>query len=281
MKRSLVLLAAALALPIAEAQAAKPPPRVLVYSGTVGFKHASIPVSLRALDRMADRSKKFTVRFIDKPAQLTASRLARADIVLWDNTTGAESPFTPEQEAAYVKWVSCGGGHMGVHASADSYKDWPAWLELTGAFFRIHPITPTSISEGGPPEKQGAGQPEARIVVENRTSRITRPWHDKRQFQMREEYYAFDRDPAETLSDFRPLLAFGGFTEPAVAERWDREYADEQPLAWTASYRGRNRIAYTNLGHSGRTWLRADFQTSLREAIRWVGGKRPRAGCLD
>lgn len=275
------LVALLAAAPAAEAKRkAKPkPPRVLVYSGTVGFHHQSIPFGNAVLARLARLTKRYRVSFIEKPEELTAERLAKADVVLWNNTTGAESPFTDEQQAAYVKFVSCGGGHMGVHASADSYKDWPEWAELTGAFFKVHPITPGSIADDQSPEHEGWGEPEATILVKDRTSPITAPWHDVHSFKQHDEFYAWDRDPAATLKDFRPLLAFGGFTDPLVSAQWASNYAAEQPLAWTASFRGLNRIAYTNLGHSASTWHRGDFQDSLVAAIRWVGGKRPKAGC--
>ena len=281
--RRLLALCGLLALAAGSADAAaaeRKPIRVLVYSGTEGFRHQSIPFGNAVIARMGRLTGRYAARFVDEPAQLTRPRLARADVVLWNNTTGAASPFTDAQEAAYVSWIRCGGGHVGVHASADSYKDWPAWAELTGAFFRVHPITPTSILDDASPEHEGWGEPEARILVADRTSAITRPWRGLDSFLLHDEFYAWDRDPAETVRGFRPLLAFGGFTDPATAARWDAEYAPEQPLAWTGSFRGRNRIYYTNLGHSAATWHRGDFQDALVSGIAYAGRERPARGCL-
>jgi len=257
-----------------------PPPRVLVYSGTAGFRHASIPHGNAVLARLSRLTGRYTVQVIEKPEELTAARLVASDIVLWNSTTGAESPFTDAQEASYMSWVECGGGHMGVHASTDSYKDWPGWAELTGAFFKTHPITPTSAADDSAPEHEGWGEPEASVIVKDVSSAITTPWRGRDSFLLRDEFYALDRDPAATISDFRVVLAFGGFTDPVVDLLFGSNYAPEQPLAWTGSYRGRNRISYTNLGHSAGTWDRGDFQDSLLEAITWVGGKRPSLSCL-
>jgi type 1 glutamine amidotransferase len=289
MTRVATLLACLLAVLVAvpDAGAAKKqqrktaePPRVLVYSGTAGFRHNSIPFGNAVLARLARITGRFSVELIDKPQELTAARLAASDIVLWNSTTGAASPFGDEQEAAYASWVGCGGGHMGVHASIDSYRDWPEWAELTGAFFASHPITPTSIQDDQEPEHEGWGEPEATILVSDQTSRMTRPWRGQDSFALRDEFYALDRDPAQTLADFRVLLAFGGFTDPAVAAGFGSNYASEQPLAWTGSFRGKNRIFYTNLGHSTATWHRGDFQDSLVEGVAWVSRRRPRRPCL-
>ena len=268
------------ALVAAPAPATAAPPHVLVYSGTAGFRHLSIPYGNATLERLARLSGRYTVEFADQPSQLTTERLGRSAIVLWQNTTGTASPFTDEQETKYAAWVGCGGGHMGVHASADSYKDWPVWAELTGAFFASHPVTPTSAADDRTPEQEGWGEPEARILVKDEVSPVTAPWRGMASFLLRDEFYAWDRDPSGTIADFRPMLAFGGFTDPLVALMFGGDYADEQPLAWTGSFRGRNRISYTNLGHSAATWNRGDFQDSLLEAIAWVVGKRPDTACL-
>jgi type 1 glutamine amidotransferase len=257
-----------------------PPPRVLVYSGTAGFRHGSIPHGNAVLARLARITGRYTVELIDEPDELTAARLVASDIVVWNSTTGAESPFTDAQQDAYMAWVACGGGHMGVHASTDSYKDWPGWAKLTGAFFKSHPITPTSAADDSPPEHEGWGEPEARVLVKDASSSITTPWRGRDSFLLRDEFYALDRDPAATIEDFRVVLAFGGFTDPIVSLVFGSAYVPQQPLAWTGSYRGKNRISYTNLGHSAGTWDRGDFQDSLLEAITWVGGKRPDLSCL-
>jgi hypothetical protein len=73
------LVALLAAAPAAEAKRkAKPkPPRVLVYSGTVGFHHQSIPFGNAVLARLARLTKRYRVSFIEKPEELTAERLAR------------------------------------------------------------------------------------------------------------------------------------------------------------------------------------------------------------
>ncbi len=263
----------------ASAEAANPP-RVLVYSGTAGYRHASIPRGIAVLERLAGMTGRFSITNVDQPGQLTKERLGAADIVLWLSTTGGASPFSDAQESTYIDWVSCGGGHMGIHASTDSYRDWPAWAELTGAFFKIHPITLTSAADDTTPDHEGWGEPQATILVTDQESPTTAPWRGKSSFLLQDEFYALDRDPSKTIRDFRVTLAFGGFTNPVEAIAFGGNYAPRQPLAWTGSFRGLNRLAYTNLGHSAATWNRGDYQDSLIETIGWIGAKRPDEACL-
>ena len=76
------------------------------------------------------------------------------------------------------------------------------------------PVTPTSAADDQTPESEGWGEPEANILVKDKRFSITAPWHAADSFTQRDEYYAWDRDPAANIADFHPLLAFGGFTDP-------------------------------------------------------------------
>jgi Trehalose utilisation len=58
-------------------------------------------------------------------------------------------------------------------------------------------------------------------------------------------------------------------------------YEEHQPIAWKKTFRGGGRVFYNNMGHSDSTWDVPAYQTSLVEAVKWVGGKRPDAACLD
>jgi type 1 glutamine amidotransferase len=253
---------------------------IFVYSGTAGFRHISIGHAKEVLAHVLDLSGRYSVEFSENPADLTPKLLARTDIVLWLNSTGAASPFNKAQQAAYISWLKCGGGHVGVHASADSYKDWPHWAEVTGAFFASHPITATSAADDQTPQWEGWGEPEATLLVLDRKHPATRPWARTKSFNMRDEYYRWDGDPADKLKKFRPLLALERFNDPVVAQMFGGDYAPRQPLAWAASFRGLNRVFYTNLGHSVITWDRPDFQRHVLGGIDWVAAKGPSATCL-
>jgi type 1 glutamine amidotransferase len=251
-------------------------PHVLVYSGTEGFRHLSIPHAKDVLRQAAARSGAFTVELSEDPQVLTTETLERVDAVVWLSSTGSESPFSDEQEAAYVEWMRCGGGHVGVHASADSWKTgWPEWVEVTGAFIAGHPLTATSIADDQFKDPDGMlvegwGEPEARVDVADTTHPATAPWAGQDSVRLRDEYYWFDRDPADVMADFNALLTFGGFTDPVEAAVWGSRFPQDMPVAWTGSFRGRNRTFYTNLGHSIGTWNNRAFVDHVVAGLLWT-----------
>jgi type 1 glutamine amidotransferase len=280
-------LAVAIVVVASPAASAADVPHVLVYSGTLGFRHISITHAKDVVARAAAASGAFTVEFSEDPQVLTAEALERVDAVMWLHTTGRESPFSDEQEAAYVEWMRCGGGHVGIHASADSWKtSWPEWVEVTGAFNAGHPLTATSIADDQFTDPNGLlvegwGEPEARLDVVDGAHPATAPWAGSASFTLRDEYYWFDRDPAEVMADYNALLTFGGFTDPVEAAVWGPRFAEDQPLAWTGSLRGRNRTFYTNLGHSVATWNHRPFVDHVVAGLLWTAAAPTPTDCVQ
>jgi type 1 glutamine amidotransferase len=237
------------AAPAAQAQA--DPPHVLVFSQTYGFHHSSIEYGNTVLAQLASATRAFTVEFSTSPADLSAEKLAQADVVLFNSTTG-RLPVTQEQRDAFERWLGCGGGFMGVHASADHNYAWPLYAELVGAQFEAHP--------------QMATDPPARILVEDPA---IAGWRSA--FTIQDELYRWRRDPRGT-QDVNVLLSLD---ETSVAQ----PYPHRQPLAWTKTFRGAGRVYYTNLGHNESTWDLPEFRASLLAGIQWVAGVRPGDTC--
>jgi len=256
------------------------PPHVWVYSGTQNYRHASIDHAKEVIAQLAVDTGAFTVEFTEDPAELTAEMLARTDITLWLSPSGIKddgevvyfnyesAPFSTEQREAFVGWISCGGGFVGVHQAADSYDDWPEWDELVGAKFLLHPIW--------------AGHPNAEVRVAAQAHVATAPWHGRASFELADEFYAWkpDQGPAEMTSDFQPLLRMTGYTDPLVAATWGATFEADQPLAWASTFRGKNRSFYTNLGHDLTTWDLPDFQGHLLGGIAWVAEHPVDRGCV-
>ena len=270
--RTRVLLATAAALAVgasvvvANQGSAKPDadvPHVLVYSQTLGYRHPSIDHAKDVLRRLSGKGG-FTIEFTEDPLALNPATLAGTDVVLWLSNTAAKdrsSPFTDVQEASYARWMSCGGAHIAVHAALDAYSDaaFPAYVEANGAIFAGHP----------------PGEPPVQVLVADRSTPMTAPWRGKASFTLREELYRLDRDPSRGR-DFRLLLAFGGSPDPAAR----KALPPRLPLAWTGTYRGKNRTFYTNLGHRPATWDDRSFQQHLVGGITWAAQRRPAPGCL-
>jgi type 1 glutamine amidotransferase len=272
----------------AEGASSKDVPHVVVFSHTAGFRHMSIDHAKEVLSEWS-KTGGFTVEFTEDPKALTAETLARTDVWMWlSNTAGTDrvSPFTKEQQAAYVDWMLCGGAHLGVHAATDSYGEdaFPEYVEATGAIFTGHPLTVTSAADDQTPESEGWGEPEATLLVKDPKSPMNAPWRGEESFQFKDEYYKLDRDPADTVTRYNLLLALGEFTDPQALvthQIYPGAYPEDAPIAWSGSFRGKNRTFYTNLGHSVVTWDNPDFQEHLVNGIKWVAKKRVSDGCLE
>ena len=263
-------------------------PRVLVFDQTLGFHHQSIDEAEAALRQMAGVDKAFTVEITQDPKAFTKKRLAATDVVLWLSNTAAPgrvSPFTDAQERAYGDWMLCGGGHIGVHAAVDAYDDkaFPAYVEANGAIFTAHPITATSALDDQDSENEGWGEPDHELRVVDGRSPITAPWHGRSTFTWRDELYQLDRDPKTIVSDYHLLLSHLAVTDPqgmVITQVYPGAYEDNAPIAWTGSYKHRNRTFYTNLGHSVQDWKSAEFQRHLVQGVLWTAQHRPSSTCL-
>jgi type 1 glutamine amidotransferase len=239
-------------------------PHVLAFSQTLGYRHPSIEHAKQVLRGLAEKGG-FTIDFTEDPLALSAATLAGTDVVLWLSNTAAKdrsSPFTDLQEAAYARWMTCGGAHVAVHAALDAYDDkaFPAYVEANGAIFATHP----------------PGEPVVRVLVTDRSTPMTAPWKGQWSFALREEIYRLDRDPARGVKDFRLLRAFGGSTEAAARST----LPVRAPIAWTGSYKGKNRTVYQNLGHRSATGDDPAFQRHLVSGITWAAQRRPAPTCL-
>ena len=258
----MVLAIVCAALPAAVARAQADPPHVMVFSGTYGFRHSSIAYGNAVVAQLAAETGDYTVEFSENPADISAAKLATVDLVLFNSTTG-RIPLSPQQRDDFEQWLGCGGGFVGVHASADNNYGWPEYAELVGAQFQGHP--------------QNANDPPARLLVEDQQHPVTAPWHGEDSFMLQDELYRWRRDPRGT-QDVNVLLSLD---ETSIVQDSDLPYVHHQPLAWTKTFRGAGRVFYTNLGHNESTWDLRQFRESLVAGIGWVGGTRPDGGCLS
>jgi type 1 glutamine amidotransferase len=105
--------------------------RLLVFTRTAGYRHASIPAAVAAITAMTG----VEVRHSEDPAAL--HDLTGLDAVLFLSTTG--DVLDPAGRTALREFVLAGGGFVGVHSAAGTELSNPWYGELLGARFRGHP----------------------------------------------------------------------------------------------------------------------------------------------
>ncbi len=111
-------------------------PKVLVFSKTAGFKHASIPAGLAAIQKLGQENG-FKVDTTKNAELFNEDNLKQYSAVIFLNTTGNVLDY--RQEAAFERYIQAGGGFVGVHAATDTEYDWGWYGKLVGAYFNGHP----------------------------------------------------------------------------------------------------------------------------------------------
>jgi uncharacterized protein len=118
---------------------AKKPKRILVVTVTKGFRHESIPVAERLIQKLADTSKAFEVDYARTDEELaqktTAAALANYGAIVFAHTTG-DIPLA--DKAAFFEWVKAGHGFVGIHSATDTFHGDATFLKLVGGEFDYH-----------------------------------------------------------------------------------------------------------------------------------------------
>jgi type 1 glutamine amidotransferase len=111
--------------------------RVLVFSLTKGYHHASIADGVEMLIRLG-ASNGFVVDTTTNPAKFTDKILKNYKTIIFLSPTG-NGLFDDSQKAAFQKFIHNGGGFVGIHAATDCLYDWEWYGKLVGAYFSKHP----------------------------------------------------------------------------------------------------------------------------------------------
>ena len=220
-----------------------PKPRVLVFSRTTGFRHASIPAGIDAVSALGAQNG-FDVEATEDPAAFTPGGLARFSAVVFLSTSG--EVLDDAQEAAFEGFIASGRGFVGVHAATDTEYQWPFYQRLVGAPFLRHP----------------AGTPRGTIRVVDHAHASTA--HLGATWTRVDEWYAFQHSPLEQ-SAVHVLLELDEDSIPLDAPfRMGRH-----PLAWFQAYGG-GRAFVTALGHTEESFREPAFLAHLAGGIAWA-----------
>lgn len=214
-------------------------PRLLIYSRTTAYRHASIPTGVAALRELAAGSG-CSADATEDPAAFEQDLSGYAAIVFL-STSG--DVLTPAGRAALRAHRSAGGGFMGVHAAACTEYDWPYYGELLGARFARHP----------------AYQP-GRLTVEDHAHPATE--HLASTWEFTDEWYDFRASPR------------GAVRVLASADESSYEgggMGGDHPLVWCHEHEG-GPMFYTALGHADEAYADPAFRAHIEGGLRYVTG---------
>ena len=249
--RRLVLLFIALTM-VVPVTAAAPQPQaggaILIYSGTTGFRHDSIPAGIKAVSAIAAR-RGLTVVASEDPAVFSSNNLGRFKaIVLLSCTTdpknAASEWLVGTRRDALQQFVRSGGGIVAIHAAADSHYHWPWYARLVGGRFTRHP----------------AGTPKGHITVVAPTDPVVQGL--PRSIERTDEWYYFD--------DYDPVSKVLVTLDPASIGEQD---TNPNPVSWTRQI-NEGRVFYTAMGHTRESYSEPFFLQHVAGGLDWVLRRR-------
>jgi glucose/arabinose dehydrogenase/cytochrome c551/c552/type 1 glutamine amidotransferase len=214
-------------------------PKVLVFSKTSGFHHASIEAGNAALIKLGQENG-FQVDTTTNAEMFQEDSLKQYSAVVFLNTTG--DVLNNYQEADFERYIQAGGGFVGIHAATDTEYDWGWYGRLVGGYFNGHP------------EPQ-----EAILNVVDKKHDATEHLPD--QWKRKDEWYSFKNlnQEAKVLLTIDEKSYKGGTN------------GDNHPMAWYHEYDG-GRAFYTGLGHTDETYQDPQYLKHVLGGIKYAIG---------
>lgn len=254
---------------------AKPakPRRMLVFSKTNGFRHASIATGKLAFTELGRTTGAFEAVISDNLDEFEESKLRGYDAVCFLSTT--QSVFLPhpdelksmpaaEREAAHAKdarlkqnlmrFIKNGGGFVGIHAATDSCYEWAEYGKMINGFFDGHPWTadtPVSV-------KVEPGQEKHPLVA----------MFEGRNVEFKEEIYQL-KDPYDSKAVHMLLRLDTEKTDMTRngIKRTDKDFG----IAWARHWE-KGRVFYCSLGHNHEIYWHPQVLRHYLAGIQWALG---------
>jgi cytochrome c len=222
------------------------PPRILVFSKTMGFHHASIVDGNAAIQKLG-AANQFDVDTTTDANWFVDDSLKKYAAVVFLSTTGNVLDY--RQRVALERYIQAGGGFVGIHAAADCEYDWHWYGRMVGGYFLDHP----GIHDSFPNVQEGVL--EVVDTGNDATKFLPRPW------KRTDEYYSYK----ELNPDMHVLLKIDEQSYKGGHKMGDH------PMAWYHEYDG-GRAFYTELGHTAESYREDNYLKHLLAGIRYAIG---------
>ncbi len=216
--------------------------KVLVFSKTAGFRHASIQAGIDAITSLGAQHD-FAVDATEDASVFNDVTLAEYQCVVFLNTTG--DVLNNAQQEAFERYMQGGNGFVGIHSAADTEYGWPWYGGLVGAYFQSHPAI-----------QQATIKVADRVhpSMESLPARWIRT----------DEWYNFQSNPRGTVH----VLATIDENTYAGGEN-----GHDHPIAWCHEYDG-GRAWYTAGGHTIEAYSEPLFLEHILGGIEFAAGIR-------
>ena len=240
------------AVPTAAAAKPKKARRLLVFYRCEGFIHNSIPHANLALESMGKKTGAFTVDLADTYDVFNTENLKLYDGILLNSTTGMQFP-KPEQQIAFLDFVSGGKGLAGIHAASDNFGRHPECRAIVGGEFGGHPW-----NAGG----NWAFKLDDPEHVLNKAFGGKGFWHSDEIYQYKPETYVGTKV-------LRVLVSLD--MKQDEVSKIINDGPREVPVSWLRKA-GDGRVFYTNFGHRDDTFTKPAILKHMLDGIQYALG---------
>jgi type 1 glutamine amidotransferase len=215
--------------------------RILVFSRTLGFHHASIPTGIAAIQKIG-MDNNMEVDTTTDANFFTEKQLKKYAAVVFLSTTG--NVLNDEQQLAFESYIKKGGGFVGIHAATDTEYDWPWYNQLVGAYFKSHPKQQEAVLH---------------IIDPSHISTM----HLPKEWKRFDEWYNFKsiQPNLHVLITIDEKSYTGG------------ENGDFHPMAWWHDFDG-GRAFYTEFGHTDESYADPLFIQHVTGGIAYAVNKK-------
>jgi cytochrome c len=211
--------------------------RILVFSKTAGYRHASIPDGKKALMELGKKNG-IEVDTTEDASKFNEDNLKQYNAIVFLSTT--LDVLDPVQQADFKRFIEAGGGFVGIHAAADTEYEWPWYGKLVGAYFKSHPKTQ-----------------EAKFIKNQDFGKTNLPdvW------LRTDELYNYKNidSSVNVILKLDESSYEGG------------ENGKNHPIAWYHEYEG-GRAFYTGLGHTNESYTDSLFLSHVLDGINYAIG---------
>lgn len=219
----------------------RPIPRILVFSKTAGYHHASIDAGNEALLKLAAENG-FDADTTSDSRLFSDEILSTYRAVVFLSTT--QDVLNEFEQIALQRFIEAGGGYVGIHAASDTEYDWPWYGQLVGGYFMNH-----SAIQEATLHVRDASHASTRLLPEEWIR--TDEWYNIR-----------------TVNDnVHIVLSIDESTYDTGAAGG----AKPHPMAWYHEFDG-GRAFYTALGHTEESYSDSLFLAHIWGGISWSVG---------
>jgi type 1 glutamine amidotransferase len=223
--------------------------RVLVYSGSTGYRHDSIPAAVEAVKSMGAKAG-YIVDATEDPEVFTVEKLKPYKAIVFVSTS--TDPKNPESEwfvgarrEALQGFLKDGKGIVALHAAGDSHYHWGWYGQMIGGYFERHP----------------KGTPKGVVTVVDSKHPATAKL--PKTLERNDEWYYY--------KDFNPTMRVLVTVDPATIGDGEAD-VNPNPVVWCHDFGG-GRVFYSGLGHTAESYSEPYMINLITGGLEYAVGK--------